>query len=75
MMHILLTAQISHRTIFLTLKEKLRDRIFNTEAKVISAVQCSSNQLHEIGFSSCFQKCVERWDRCISSKGRYLKKE
>lgn len=61
--------------LFPTLKEKLRGRKFNTDSEVISAVEGSLKQLPEKGFSTCFEKWVERWDRCISSDGRYFEKE
>ena len=61
--------------LFLMFKEKLCGRKFNTDSKVTPATQGSLKKLLEKIFSICFEKWVERWNRFVTSKGKYIEKE
>jgi [histone H3]-lysine36 N-dimethyltransferase SETMAR len=60
---------------FPKLKEVLRGRKFSSNKEIVGAVQAFFKSLEANAFSTCFQKWISRWDRCIESGGRYFEKE
>lgn len=60
---------------FPKLKEALRGQTFSSYQDIVTAVQGYFNTLDKNAFSTCFQKWILRWDRCIEARGRYFEKE
>lgn len=60
---------------FPKLKEALRGQTFSSYQDIVTAVQGYFNTLDKNAFSTCFQKWILRWDRCIEAGGRYFEKE
>ena len=74
MPHLLYSPDFSPYDLRLFSMLKLHGKKFCTNSEVIPTVQGSVKQFPEKSFSTCFKKCVEWLDYCISSGGSTLKK-
>jgi hypothetical protein len=54
------------------MKLRLKGRRFATIEVVQAESQQILNTLTPADFNECFQKCQNRWDRCIQAEGDYF---